>query len=220
MKSSILVLLEPAMEKSSYESKYLPLMMKYLDSSLATIDVVGSNNAVSVIRREFKRVSSVPVSPKEYHGTGLFVGYLSYLLLSFFALTVIARRDKSLVLVSLGGHPYTGLVVSIVAKLSGKKSIVRISEPTRIVVRDRYAFGKVLSFFVRCAESLSLRFSDLIVTNRDMCWYNPLIRQKQVVLSQGVDTSRFFKKGGETVSARFPMLITVLGLINKKISAV
>jgi glycosyltransferase involved in cell wall biosynthesis len=216
MKPSVLVLLEPALENSTYESKYLPLMMKYLNSDSITINVIGSSNSVNVIKKKFKSVYSIPVYPKGSHGVGLFLGYLSYLALSFLALIRISQKQKCSVLVSLGGHPYTGLVVSTAAKICKKKSIVRISEPTRIIIRDRYTLGRLLFNFVRCAEFLSFCCSDLIIANRDMCWYHPLIRPKQVILSQGVDVSRFNRNAGIAFPTNmFPVLITV-GRLDKQ----
>lgn len=216
-KPSILVLLEPAFDDLTYESKYLPLVTKYVDPDSCLVSVVGSSNSINVIKKKFEKVHPIPVFPKTSHGVGLFLGYLSYLLVSFFALIRISQRDNSSVLVSLGGHSYTGLVVSVVARITKKKSIVRISEPTRIIVGHRYAVGRLVGFFVGCAENISLLFCDLIITNRDMCWYHTRVRSKQLVLSQGVDVSRFNRKAGAKFRTdSFPVLITVSRLDKQK----
>lgn len=155
-KPSLLVLLEPAFDNSTYESKYLPLLMKYVDSSLFDVNVIGSKNSVHMLKGEFPKVHSIPVYPKNSYGIKMFLGYISYLTFSFFASIRISKRSHCEVLVSLGGHPYTGLIVSIVAKICKKKSIVRISEPTRIVVNGRYVFGNFMFYFVNFAEYLFL----------------------------------------------------------------
>lgn len=211
------MLLEPALANSDYESKYLPLMLKYLDSKSLEINVLGSRNSVNVIKKKFNGVYSIPVYPKSSHGIRFFLGYVSYLLLSFLALLRISQKTRSSLLLSLGGHPYTGFVVSVVAKMSEKKSIVRISEPTRIIISGRYVLGRLMSSFVRCAESISFYFSDLIIANRDMCWYHPLVCPKQVILSQGVDVSRFNRNAGIAFhKTMFPILITVARLDRQK----
>jgi len=215
--SSILVLLEPAFDDSTYESKYLPLMAKYLNSDSFKINVVGSGNSVNVLKQRYKNVYSIPVYPKFSSGAGMFLGYISYLFLSFFMLIHFSQKSRCSVIMSLGGHPYTGLVVAIIAKISGKKSIVRISEPTRIIISGRYTLGWLIFSFVRCAESISFKFSDLIITNRDMCWYHPSVSPKQVILSQGVDVSRFNRNAGVAFEMdMFPIIITVSRLDKQK----
>ena len=211
------MLLEPAFDDSTYESKYLPLMMKYLDSNSLSITVFGSRNSVDVIKREFKNVYSIPVYPKASAGARMFIGYISYLLFSFLMLVKFSQKINCSALLSLGGHPYTGFVVSLAAKISNKKAIVRISEPTRIIIGGRYKLGLLLDFFVRITEFLSFYFSDLIITNRDMCWYNTLICRKQTILSQGVDVSRFNGAVGAAFRKdMFPIVITVARLDRQK----
>lgn len=217
MKPSVLVLLEPAFDRSTYESKYYPLMQKYLDSTLLDVGVVGSRNAVSVVREKFPATYNIQIYPKASRGLGMPLGYLSYLLFSFFALLRISRKNRYSILVSLGGHPYTGLSVSLAAKLSKKKSVIRISEPTRIITGNRYALGRLVSTCVGIAESVSFYFANLIITNRDMSWYHKRVESKQVILSQGVDVERFSSNVLATLNSdNYPRLITVARLDKQK----
>lgn len=217
MTSSVLVLLEPAFDQSTYESKYYPLMQKYLDSNLLDVGVIGSLNAVEVVAEKFPSTYGVPIYPKVSRGLGMPLGYLSYLLFSFFVVLRVSVKNRYSVVVSLGGHPYTGLVASVAAWLLKKRSVIRISEPTRIITNNRYALGRIISALIEVAEFFSFYFADLIVTNRDMAWYHKRVRSKQVVLSQGVDVERFSNNVAATFNVDgFPRLITVARLDKQK----
>ena len=211
------MVLEPASNDIGYESKYLPLMKKYLDSEELDVHVIGSSNSINIVKRRFPKAHAVPIFPSDSNGKNLFLGYPAYLLWSFLKTIQLARKNHCQAIVSLGGHPYTGLVVSVAARITYKKSVIRISEPTRIIVDNRYAFGRLVASLVGYSESVSLHFADLIVANRDMRWYHRRVASKQLILTQGIDVNHFKKL--ETVSANpdhFPTLITVARLDKQK----
>jgi len=140
-----------------------------------------------------------------------------YLTMAFFRVIRLVRGIGVDVLISLGGHAYSGLVIAIAARLLHKRSVVRISEPTRHIVQSRYRFGAVLSCLVRVMEQMTFFFSDLVISNRDMVWYSSKIVSKQRLLSQGVDLS-LFNPGVVPIfqSEAFPKLITVARLEEQK----
>jgi len=72
--------------------------------------------------------------PTASHGLGLYLGYLLYLSIAFFKIIQLVPKIGVHVLISLGGHAYSGFIVVLTAKLLRRKSVVRISEPTRYIV--------------------------------------------------------------------------------------
>jgi glycosyltransferase involved in cell wall biosynthesis len=216
-KKVVLVILEPALTEVGYVSKYVPLIKKHLDSNLFELHIIGSYLGIKPLKEKFSNVHSVMLWSIAVRGLGLYLGYISYLLFVFFKVMRLAPRVGAQVLVSLGGHVYSGLVVAMASKLLNRKSIIRISEPTRYIVWSRYAFGPIISSFIKAFEQLAFTLSNVVISNRDMSWYSSKIGKKQVVLSQGVDLSLFNSKASSMfISEAFPRLITVSRLDKQK----
>jgi glycosyltransferase involved in cell wall biosynthesis len=213
----VLVILEPAHTEVGYVSKYIPLIKKHIDSNLFEIHVIGSYLGIKALKEHFSNVHSVLLYPMAPRGIGLYIGYISYLFFVFFKGIHLTAKTDAQVLVSLGGHVYSGLVVALISKLLNRKSIIRISESTRYIVRSRYFLGPVVSSFIKVFERFAFSMSTVVISNRDMRWYSHKIGRKQVVLSQGVDLSKF-NSGVNPVSSfrAFPRLITVSRLDKQK----
>jgi glycosyltransferase involved in cell wall biosynthesis len=213
----VLVILEPARNEMGYVSKYIPLIKKYIDSRLFEVHIIGSHLGVQPLEETFRDVHSVRFCPTASRGLGIYVGYFSYLFFVFFKVLRLAPKIGTQTLVSLGGHAYSGLVVAVTSKILNRKSIIRISEPTRYIVRSRYALGLLLSSFIKIFERLTFSLSTAVISNRDMLWYSSKIGKKQVVLSQGVDLSLFNSRANPMWSSKkFPRLITVSRIDKQK----
>jgi glycosyltransferase involved in cell wall biosynthesis len=216
-KPVVLVVLEPALTEVGYVSKYIPLIKKHIDFDLFEVHIIGSFLGLKPLKEEFSHVHSVRFSPIAMRGLGLYVGYVSYLFFVFFNVIRVAPKIGAQVLVSLGGHVYSGLVVSMASKLLNRKSIIRISEPTRYIVWSRYALGPIISSFIKVFERLAFALSNVVISNRDMRWYSSKIGKKQVVLSQGVDLSLFNSNVDPIFRSKaLPRLITVSRLDKQK----
>jgi len=216
-KTVVLVLLESAFSESGYASKYVPLMEKHVDFNLFEVHVMGSCSGSAILRKRFDNVYLIPFYPAATHGLGLYVGYLLYLSVAFFKVVRLVPKIGVHVLISLGGHAYSGLIVALTAKLLRRKSVVRISEPTRYIVWSRYRFGPLISCLVNFLERLTFSLSDVVISNRDMRWYSSKIVTKQRLLSQGVDLSLFNPKVAPAFhTLAFPKLITVARLDKQK----
>jgi glycosyltransferase involved in cell wall biosynthesis len=213
----VLVILEPARTEMGYVSKYIPLMKKHIDSNLFEIHVIGSYLGIKALKENFSDVHSVTFCPMAPRGIGLYIGYISYLFFVFFKGIRFTAKTGAHVLVSLGGHVYSGFVVALISNLLNRKSIIRISEPTRYIVRSRYFLGPLVSSFIKVFERFSFSMSTVVISNRDMRWYSDKIGGKQVVLSQGVDLSKFNPEVNHVSSSKaFPILITVSRLDKQK----
>lgn len=216
-KLHVLVLLEPCVTKIDYESKMMPLIKKHLDPKFLSIFIIGSSKGYKAIKGTCERCYLIKHNFTSKHEIVFWLEYCCYLLLSFFKLIQVTKLTKSQVIISLGGHAYSGLVVSLVAKVLHRKSIVRISEPTRYVTRGRYRSSSIVSTLVRIAESLTFRLCDVIISNRDMSWYHLKVHKKQKILSQGVDLDLFNRKTKPVLNSKaFPRLITVSRLDKQK----
>lgn len=213
----VLVLLEPGLSGREYVSSYVPLMKKHIDFSLFEIHVIGSYLGSRILKKTFDNVYIIPFGPTATHGLGLYLGYLLYLIVAFLRLFQLVPKIGVHVLISLGGHAYSGLIVAITARLFRRKSIVRISEPTRYVILWKYRFGSLISCSINVQEWLTFSLSDVVISNRDMCWYSSKIVKKQRLVSQGVDLSLFNpRKAPALHSEGFPKLITVARLDKPK----
>jgi len=216
-KLCVLVLLEPCIMETDYESKMVPLMKKHLDPKSFSISVLCSSVGFKAIEGKFEKYHLVRHRFTSSNDTVFWFEYGCYLFFSFFKLIQVAKSTKAQVIISLCGHAYSGLVVSLVARVLHRKSIVRISEPTRYVTRGRYRFSSLVSTLVRVAESFTFRLCDVVISNRDMSWYHPKVHPKQRILSQGVDLALFDRKVTPSLSSRaFPKLITVSRLDKQK----
>lgn len=217
MKAVILVLLEPALSEDGYISKYIPLMEKHIDFDLFEVYVMGSYSGLRALKKRFDNVYSIPFCPTATHGFGLYLGYLSYLTIAFFKVIQLVPKIGAFALISLGGHAYSGLIVAVTAKLLRRKSVVRISEPTRYIVWSRYRFGPLISWFINILEQVAFSLSDVVISNRDMSWYSSKIGAKRRLLSQGVDLSLFNPEVTPAFHSKaFPKLITVARLDKQK----
>jgi glycosyltransferase involved in cell wall biosynthesis len=216
-KEQLLVVLEPAFRETDYSQKYLPLIEKHIDADFFDIHIIGSSSGFRVLKEKYQNVYSVPFYPHSAYRIQLFVGYLVYLFYAFFLALRQSCRLKVKVVVSLGGHPYSGFIASLVAELTGKKSIIRISEPTRFIVQKRYTIGHLISKIISLQERISFTLADVIIANRDMNWYSSRLSGKQVLLSQGINLSLFNNSVHPIVeSSSFPKLITVARLDRQK----
>ena len=217
MKIVVLILLEPALSARGYVSKYVPLIEKHIDFGPFEIHVMGSYSGLRILKKRFDDVYLIPFCPTATHGLGLYLGYLLYLTVAFFKVVQLVPKIGAHVLIGLGGHAYSGLIVTLTAKLLRRKSIVRISEPTRYIVWSRYRFGPLISYFINVLERLTFSSSDIVISNRDMSWYSSKIATKQRLLSQGVDLSLFNPRVAPAFHSKgFPKLITVARLDNKQ----
>jgi len=218
-KPSVLVLLEPAFNEEVYITKYIPLLKKHIDFTLFKVHVIGSLSGSNALKEQLPGglIHSVRFRPTSLRGLGLVLGYVAFLVNSFFKILQLIPGSDVDVLVSLGGHAYSGSIVAASARLLRKKSVVRISEPTRYIVEPRYRLGALISLVVSFMERVTLSISDVVVVNRDMHWYSSRIVKKQRLLSQGVDLSRFNPDVPPTFSSsNFPKLITVSRLDSQK----
>ena len=68
------------------------------------------------------------------HGLGFYLGCILYLSIAFFKIIQLVSKIDTRALISLGEHAYSGFIVVLTAKLLRRKSVVRISEPTRYIV--------------------------------------------------------------------------------------
>jgi len=216
-KPHVLILLEPCISETDYESKMVPLMKKHLDPKSFSISVLCSSVGAKAIEGKCENYYLVRHRFTSSNDTVFWFEYSCYLFLSFFKLIQVAKSTKAQVIISLCGHAYSGVVVSLVARVLHRKSIVRISEPTRYVTRGRYRFSSLVSTLVRVAESLTFRLCNVIISNRDMSWYHSKVHRKQMILSQGVDLALFDRKATPSLSSMaFPKLITVSRLDKQK----
>lgn len=211
------ILLEPGLDENDYESKYVPLMEKYLDFDLFTVHVIGSSAGSRALIKKFNNVHVIPFHPTKTSGLGLYLGYVLYLVYAFLKVFRISSKTDTFIIVSLCGHSYSGFVVALVAKVLRRKSLVRISEPTRQIVYVRYVLGPLISRLVSIAEHLTFELCDVVITNRDMRWYSSKIVAKQRLLSQGADLLLFNPRVAPAFhSLAFPKLITVARLDKQK----
>jgi len=209
--------LEPTINEVGYVSKHIPLIKKHIDFNLFEIHLIASHSGLKPLKESFSNVYSVRFYPTASHGLGLYLGYLLYHSIAFFKVIQSVPKTGVHVLISLGGHAYSGFIVALTAKLLRRKSVVRISEPTRYIVWSRYGFGPLISGFVNFLEKLTFYLCDVVISNRDMGWYSPKIVMKQRLLSQGVDLSMFNREVVPAFhSKHFPKLITVARLDEQK----
>ena len=214
---ALLVFLEPSLNEQSYESKYVPLIEKHLDSNLFAFHLVGSSKGSRVLKRKFSDVHLISLGPAKSSGISFYIGYILYLIFGFFKIIRLACKINVDVFVSLGGHAYSGFVTALTARVLRKKSVIRISEPTRYVVRLRYKFGSLISCLVGIIERASFSLCDVVISNRNMTWYSSKIKSKQILLSQGVDLSLFNPRVAPAFCSKaFPKLITVARLDKPK----
>jgi len=210
---AILIVSEPAINETGYVSKYLPLIEKHIDRDVFKVHIIASYSGLKPLKKKFSNVYPIMFYPTASYGIRLYLGYLLYLLLAFFKVIRLAPRIGAQVLVSLGGHAYSGLIVALAAKLLHRKSVVRVSEPTRYIVWLKYKLGPLISCFICFLERLTFYLCDVVISNRDMRSYSPRLVRKQLLLSQGVDLSIFNPKVTPAISSKcFPKLITVARL--------
>ena len=207
---NVLILLLPALGNAGYEHKQVPTMKKFLDFNSFTVHIIGSATGSRALKTEFRNVHTIPFGPTNPSGLNLYVGYFLYLLCAFFKLLILSSTINVNIILSIGGHPYSGFIVALVAKLTRKKSIIRIAEITSDVVKIRYKMGSFMSKIVTILGRISLVLSDVVITNREMSSYFPGIASKQLVLSQGVELEMFTPGEGEPpYSKDFRKVITV-----------
>ncbi len=214
IKEELLLVLEPAFNENGYIQKYVPLIEKHIDKSIFDIYIIGSESGLKTLRQKYSHIYSIPFYPHAKGGQ-LFLGYATYLLYALFM--TVQKSSKNRVIVSLGGHPYSGFIASFAGKLRGRKTIIRISEPTRFLVKKRYTIGPLIARIISLQERLTFTFADRIIVNRDMVWYSKVLTKKQVLLSQGIDLSKFNSQVlPSLVNSSYPKLITVARLDKQK----
>jgi glycosyltransferase involved in cell wall biosynthesis len=216
-KVAILILLEPAVFSTDYESKMMPLIRKHIDANRFMVDIVCSSAGSRSLYTNFRNIHEIQHQFTRFNDASFWLEYVLYLSRSFFKVIKTAKQTNSQLIISMGGHAYSGLVVTIVARILSRRSIIRISEPTRYIVKKRYRFSFLLSALISMAESISFQLCDVVISNRDMSWYHSKVLKKQRILSQGVDLTLFDRKVMPALNSKaFPKLITVSRLDKPK----
>ncbi|MFQ5910720.1 MAG: glycosyltransferase family 4 protein [Thermoplasmata archaeon] len=196
--------------------KHLPLIRKHIELDSVELLAIAGRTGYSDIERLLESVVVVPIRLKTYYGVGLLVGYFLYLTMGFLCLLAAVRKHRPHLLISLAGHPYTGLV-TVVAGLTGRASVVRISEPTRCILQARYRRGKMLARLVERIEDYVFSVADVVVANKDMDWYCRGLSSRLTVISQGVDLDLFNPYATPLITEEGePRIITVSRLHREK----
>lgn len=198
-KIKLLLALEPAIDPSDYSLKHLPLVQKHINPNLFSLSVVLSERGGNCFSGHADSVSKIRLGPTRRKGISLVLGYMTYLLSSFFALVRAAKEDHPQVIISFSGHVYSGLLTVIVSKLLGLKSIIRLSGFTTTSLRLRYSIGFLYSAIAELIERFAFRASDAILTNQPRT-YGVLhqFSEKVFHISQGVDTNLFSPRNSES----------------------
>ena len=213
----ILIIVEPAVDKSAYESKYVPLLIKHMNPDYYNIGIVASKRGSASFQRIGIPVAGVGVGPRGFNGFGLVVGYMIYLVAAFLTALRFSKRMRPHVIMSLGGHTYSGLLATLLAKVTKSKSLVRIAGPTRFTLRSRYRMGAVFSAVAEAIENWVFSNTSTLISNSPPSSPLPTgISSKLLLVSQGVDTDLFTpgevkRNGNDRVS-----VITVCRLSQEK----
>jgi glycosyltransferase involved in cell wall biosynthesis len=157
--------------------------------------LVSNEPAALVLEGVGYKAEGAKVGPRDSKGPFLFLGYLLYLTSLFFRLLRRLKRFRPHFLLSISGHAYSGFVVTLLGKITGVRTILRISEPTRSSVSFKYTFGKIVAAAMKFEETWVLRNCDLLISNRQLVeHYSSDIADRVIVISQGIDSNVFNSK--------------------------
>lgn len=191
-KPRILLILEPAITETDYESKYAPLLLKHLDVSRYELRIISSSCGKKAFESLSVPVDSISIGPSSYRGMKLLFGYLLYLFVAFIRGISIAKKMRPHIVMSLGGHTYSGLLATLIAKLANSQSAIRIAGPTRLTLRARHTLGSLYSSIAKFLENFVIEKADLVLANSQLDRYlDPTRLSKVHVVSQGVDLNKF-----------------------------
>lgn len=215
--SRILIIVEPAVDRTAYESKYVPLLIKHMNPEHFDIGIVASKRGSDSFQRLGIPVVGVGVGPRGFNGFGLVVGYMIYLVVAFFTALRFSKRMRPHVIMSLGGHTYSGLLATLLAKVTKSKSLVRIAGPTRFTLRSRYRMGVVFSAVAEAIEHWVFSNANVLISNSPLGSPMPNgISRKLLLVSQGVDTDLFRPSELKRNANERPSVITVCRLSREK----
>ena len=212
----IIVLLEPSASLQDYESKYLPLLTKYLDPDDYDISVIGSRAGMKCFSGMKVKKRAISFALSSTSGVSLVIGYALYLAASFIALMKETKRTGAQILMSLGGHSYSGLLVTIVGGLLQRKSIVRFAGPTRETIRIRYKIGFLYSALAKVIEDWVFPRCSALVSNSPISVYMDKKQVHTEIISQGVDIEKFRCQDSSPYINVSPGLITIARLSKEK----
>jgi glycosyltransferase involved in cell wall biosynthesis len=212
----IVVLLEPTASFQGYESKYKPLLIKYMNPDDYEISVIGSEVGLGPFSTLGVKQRPISVNLKSSSGISLVIGYALYLTAAFFTLLKETKQNLAPILMSLGGHTYSGLLVTIVSKLVRRKSIVRFAGPTRDTLRIRYKLGFLYSTIAKKIEDWVFPRCDIIISNSPLTNYSDNQDVQIEVISQGVNVEEFKHQSHPEQPKESPRLITVARLSKEK----
>ncbi len=151
-----------------------------------------------------------------HRGPTRFLRYIISLILSTFVLVKAIRVSRSRILVTMAGHCYSGFVIALVGKVMKRKVIVRMSEPTRALLKRNRRPG-LLYVVTSWTERLSLSLSDAVFSVRDMSDYCTLPSGKARVIGQGVSIHQIEECSPADLRDHFsPALVTVARLDSEK----
>ena len=215
------VLLEPAFSELDYDNKWIPIVKKHVDMEIFNCYfVTGRRSAKDVSRSEIKgQIYTVPFPFSSTEGMRFMLSIVLYLCMSFIRLLWLVPRHRIQVLISLGGHLYTGFIVSLVSKLMCAKSIVRVAEMTRQEITMTRGGGRLLSAALHPMEKFVYTYCDAAVTNQGAkrLIEKGLKEEKIHVISQGVELSLFHPKiPPKFLHNGFPGIISVSRLSKEK----
>src|SRR5207249_378977 len=214
--SPVVVLFEPAADEFSYESKFVPLLRKYLDPVSFAPYVVGSAGLKSALTGTQSVAIELPIRFTGHRGPLRFLLYVASLALSSLLLVRAIKISRSRLIVTFAGHCYSGFIVALVGKITRRKTAVRISEPTRLLLRNNRRPGAIYAL-ATWTERISLSLSDAIFSVRDMSDYCRIPPEKDWIIGQGVDLRGIEDSQPEELSDRLsPALITVSRLDSEK----
>ena len=220
-KITLCVLLQPAFSELDYDNKRITLLRKYVDTKAFTCYIIcGGRHKDKVLgEKTGGHFYLIPFPYSNAQGMGFALSYIMYLSVSFFFLLYLVLRHRIRVLVGLGGHVYTGLVISLVSKITHTKSIVRVAEMTMKETVITHRGGQLLSMALRPIEKFVFSCSDRIVTNRNVeeLLEKGAEEKKIRVISQGVELHLFNPQATpRLLRSGFPKVIAVSRLTKEK----
>jgi len=212
----IAVLFEPAADRFSYESKFLPLLANHLDPELFYPYIVGSTGLANRLEPSRYRVFELPFGYIGHRGSTRFLLYAVSLLLSSLFLIKAIKASRTRILLSMAGHCYTGFVIALVGRLTMRRSIIRISEPTRALLKRNHR--PFLAYALATwTEKLSLSLCTAAFSVRDMSDYFGYVVKKAHVISQGVNIQAIEKAERMSPPKSFaPVIVSVSRLDSEK----
>jgi glycosyltransferase involved in cell wall biosynthesis len=116
----------------------------------------------------------------------------------------------------MAGHCYTGFVIALVGKLTMRRSIIRISEPTRALLKRNHR--PFLAYALATwTEKLSLSLCTAAFSVRDMSDYFGASVKRACVISQGVNIQEIEKAEKILLPKSFePVIVSVSRLDSEK----